>query len=423
MSHTLFNQAQEVLVGGVNSPVRAFKSVGGSPIFMKKGQGPYLTSEDNKTYIDYVLSWGPMILGHADPDVTAALIEAVQQGTSFGTPSCLETQLAQCVQTFYPSMEKLRFVSSGTEACMSAIRLARGFTQRSIIIKFNGCYHGHADSLLVAAGSGGLTLGQPDSEGVLPDLAQHTVVVEYNDSQGLKDVFETHGAQIAGVIVEPVVGNMGVVLPQEGFLETLRLLCTDHGAVLIFDEVMCGFRVHLGGAQALYAIKPDLTCLGKVIGGGLPCAAFGGRADIMAHLAPVGGVYQAGTLSGNPVAMTAGLATLTALRKPGVFEKAISATQTLVEGMIERVQHQGQSAVVNSCGTMFSVFFTPFSVSNLASAKVSDTLYFNRYFHAMLAEGVYLAPSQFEANFLSTTHTPDIIETTLRAFEKSLVTA
>ncbi len=419
-SNMLFSEAQKILVGGVNSPVRAFKSVGGSPLFMKKGQGPYLYSEDDQEYIDYVLSWGPMLLGHADPDVTKALLEAVQKGTSFGTPSQLETQLALLVQNFFPSLEKIRFVCSGTEACMSAIRLARGFTQRKLIVKFNGCYHGHADSMLVAAGSGSLTFGHPDSAGVLEEVAQNTLVLDYNDIASLKKLFETKGPQIAGVIIEPVAGNMGVVLPKEGFLQTLRELCTQYNSVLIFDEVMCGLRVHLGGAQALFNITPDLTCLGKVIGGGFSSAAYGGRADIMAFVSPLGHVYQAGTLAGNPIAMTAGIATLTKLKTHGLFEKAIEHTQALTQGMSDRLKRKNLSYVLNSVGTMFSLFFTSHPVSSLAEAKTSDTALFKTYFHHMLNQGIYLAPSQFEANFMSTVHSEKDIQNTLSAFEKAI---
>ena len=422
MTHSsdCFLQAQEILVGGVNSPVRAFKAVGGHPIFFKQAKGPYLRSEESQDYIDYVLSWGPMILGHADEDVVVAVQQAVANGLSFGAPSVLETQLARLVQSFVPSIQKLRFVNSGTEATMSAIRLARGATKRKLIVKFNGCYHGHVDSLLVAAGSGALTFGKPDSEGILDDVAKHTVVLEYNDRAGVGDFFRFKGDQVAAVIVEPVCGNMGVVLPQDGFLATLRQLCTRYQALLIFDEVMTGFRVHPGGAQALYGIEPDLTCLGKVLGGGMPCAAYGGKASVMDHIAPIGGVYQAGTLSGNPVAMAAGIATLNKYRDTHAFEKAARATQTICEAVQDHLSHHHIEAHIQYCGTMFTLFFSKGPIVHLPSAKKSDEKRFSVFFHHMLEQGIYMAPSQFESNFLSSMHTEKEISRTIKAFEKSL---
>ncbi len=419
-SQTLFDTAQTILVGGVDSPVRAFKSVGGTPVFMKEGHGAHLISEDNKTYIDYVLSWGPMILGHADPVVTKSVIAQAQKGTSFGTSSALEAELGFLVQRFFPSIEKIRFVSSGTEAVMSAIRTARGFTNRDTIVKFNGCYHGHPDSMLVSAGSGALTFGQPDSAGVPKDFAKHTVVFEYNDTEAVKNYFKTNGNEVAAVILEPVCGNMGVVLPNPGFLETLRELCTNHGTVLIFDEVMTGFRVHEGGAQALYGIKPDLTCLGKVIGGGLPAAAFGGQKEIMDQLAPVGPVYQAGTLSGNPLAMAAGIATLQQLTAQQAFQTAKNQTDKLVSGLNDRIKTFNWPIQVQNCGTMFTIFFSKGSLTQLDEIKTCDKRAFNRFYHEMLESGVYMAPSQFEANFMSNKHTDTDIEQTLNNIEKAL---
>ncbi len=419
-SQTLFQAAKAILVGGVNSPVRAFKSVGGDPVFFKRGYGPILLSEDNKEYVDYVLSWGPMILGHADAEVLQKTWAVMQNGTSFGAPTALETELAELVQSFVPSMERIRFVNSGTEACMSAIRLARGATGRKRIVKFDGCYHGHADSLLVAAGSGALTHGEPDSAGVLPELAQFTGVLPYNDIPAITAYFDAVGHEVAAVIVEPVCGNMGVVLPDPDFLPTLRSLCDQYGALLIFDEVMTGFRVGLGGAQSLYSIVPDLTCLGKVIGGGLPCAAYGGKADIMTQLSPMGPVYQAGTLSGNPVAMASGIATLTRLKDPAVFQAAVTHTDQIVLGITELLAQQRVAGTVAHCGTMWNVFFTEGPVQNLQDAKRSDTQRFARYYRTMLAEGVYLAPSQFESNFVSCRHGVVELEKLMHAFKLGL---
>ncbi|MBT5856194.1 glutamate-1-semialdehyde 2,1-aminomutase [bacterium] len=419
-SEALFNDAQQVLVGGVNSPVRAFKSVGGSPIYMKEGKGPYLISEDGESYVDYVLSWGPMILGHAHHDVTAAIQATVSKGTSFGTSNRLEIDLAKAIQGFYPSCEKLRFVSSGTEATMSAVRLARGVTGRDIIVKFEGCYHGHVDSLLVAAGSGALTMGHPDSAGVPKAFAETTRVLPYNDIEAVKALFSVEGDRIAAIICEPVAGNMGVVLPEPGFLETLRGCCDQSGALLIFDEVMCGFRVSLNGAQGRFGVRPDITCLGKVIGGGMPVGAYGGRADIMDQLSPLGPVYQAGTLSGNPVAMAAGLETLTQLKTTEAYSRAELLTTELVSGMRDIIQSKGVSATITQCGTMFTLFFTDKRVTCLADASLGDMARFNHYFHTMLAGGIYGPPSAYEACFLSSVHGDIEIAKTLEVFGKAV---
>lgn len=421
-SQVLFEEAKTVLVGGVDSPVRAFKSVGGHPIFMKSAQGPYLFSEDGDRYIDYVLSWGPHVLGHQHPVVIQAITQEIQQGLSYGTPSHLESKLAKLIRSFLPSIQKLRFVNSGTEATMSMIRLARGFTGRSVIVKFEGCYHGHVDSLLVSAGSGGLTFGVPDSAGILPDLAKHTQVLPYNDIEALKALFLSQGPEIAGVIIEPVCGNMGLVLPDPHFLHTLRSLCTEYDSLLLFDEVMTGFRVSLGGAQGLYGIQPDLTALGKVIGGGLPCGAYGGKAEVMAYVSPEGPVYQAGTLSGNPVVMAAGFAALGYLKEnPFVFDKAVSCVQQLVQGLEGIFSKHSLRYQVLSCGTMFSLFFTDKPIRCLSDVKTCDIGQFNRYYHAMLQEGIYLAPSQFESNFMSSAHTSLDIQDTLNAMSHSIL--
>lgn len=419
-SSALFEFAKAVLVGGVNSPVRAFKSVGGHPIFFRRAEGPYLISEDGDRFLDYVLSWGPMILGHAHPVVTRDIIDAVGRGTSFGAPTAAETQLAQLVQSFFPSMARVRFVNSGTEACMSAIRLARGFTGRRRIIKFDGCYHGHADSLLVAAGSGALTHGEPDSAGVLPELAAFTTVLPYNDLAAVTDAFRAIGHDVAAVIVEPVCGNMGLVLPDSAFLSTLRSLCSEHGALLIFDEVMTGFRVALGGAQSAYGITPDLTCLGKVIGGGLPCAAYGGRADIMQHLSPIGPVYQAGTLSGNPVAMAAGIATLTQLQDGTAFDQAAQHTAALCGVLDGLIADHGWPITVQSKGTMWSLFFAKGPIRNLDDVKRCNTQQFAAYYHNMLSAGVYMAPSQYESNFVSCQHGDAQLQTMKDALTRCL---
>ncbi len=413
----LFRQAQTLLPGGVDSPVRAFRAVGGQPIFIQKGSGPYLFDADGNRYIDYVLSWGPLILGHAHPQVIAAIQAAAENGTSFGAPSPLEIDLARLIQGFMPGLEMMRFVNSGTEATMSALRLARAFTGRSKIIKFEGCYHGHADLFLVQAGSGVATLGLPDSPGVPPATAQDTLVARFNDLDSVGKLFDQFKREIAAMIVEPVAGNMGVVLPLPGFLQGLRDLSAAHGALLIFDEVMTGFRVHPGGAQALYGVKPDLTTLGKVIGGGLPVGAYGGRREIMEMIAPSGPVYQAGTLSGNPLAMTAGIATLEALRAPGLWEGIAASAETLVQGITARAQAAGVPLQGYQAGSMFSAFFTETPVRDWPTAKTSDAGRFARYFQGMLDRGIYLAPSQFEAGFLSAAHDQGVIETTLDAAE------
>ena len=415
----LFTQAQAHIPGGVNSPVRAFKGVGGTPIFIERAEGPYIHGADGRRYIDYVGSWGPMILGHAHPVVLKAVHEAVDRGLSYGAPTAIETEMAETLCGLVPSMDLVRLVSSGTEATMSAIRLARGYTGRDKIVKFEGCYHGHSDSLLVKAGSGALTLGVPSSPGVPASLAEHTLTLAYNDADQVRSVFGRCGAEIACVIVEPVAGNMNCVPPKPGFLETLREVCDRHGAVLIFDEVMTGFRVALGGAQALYGIRPDLTTLGKVIGGGMPVGAFGGRRDIMEQLAPLGPVYQAGTLSGNPVAMAAGLATLRLISAPDFFRNLAEQTRLLTEGLREKAGRAGVPFAVNRVGGMFGLFFTDSSeVSTFAEVMACNQERFRRFFHGMLEEGVYLAPSAFEAGFVSAAHDAGIIQQTLDAAER-----
>ncbi|MFM8443480.1 MAG: glutamate-1-semialdehyde 2,1-aminomutase [Methylococcus sp.] len=416
----LFEHAKAVIPGGVNSPVRAFKGVGGAPVFVDRAQGACFWSAEGKRYIDYVGSWGPMVLGHAHSEVLQAVHEAVDRGLSYGAPTAIETAMAERIQALVPSIEQVRMVSSGTEATMSAIRLARGFTGRDAIVKFEGCYHGHSDSLLVKAGSGALTLGVPSSPGVPASLAEHTLTLAYNDAEAVRRLFTSRGDRIACVIVEPVAGNMNCVPPTPGFLETLREVCDAHGSVLIFDEVMTGFRVALGGAQALYGIKPDLTTLGKVIGGGMPVGAFGGRRDIMARLAPLGPVYQAGTLSGNPVAMAAGLKTLELIGAPGFFESLSATTRRFTEQMQERAAAAGIPLAVNAVGGMFGLFFTEApTVSNFAEVMACDAERFKRFFHAMLEEGVYLAPSAFEAGFVSAAHDETLIDATLAAAERA----
>jgi glutamate-1-semialdehyde 2,1-aminomutase len=414
----LFEQSQRLIPGGVNSPVRAFRSVGGTPVFFKKGAGSRLWDEDDKEYIDYVGSWGPMILGHAHPEVIAAVQKSAENSLSFGAPTALELEMAELITEIVPSMEQVRLVSSGTEATMSAIRLARGYTGRSKILKFEGCYHGHADSLLVKAGSGALTFGQPSSAGVPPELAAHTLTLPYNDNAAVESLFAQIGDEIACVIVEPVVGNMNLIVPQNGFLQVLRDQCTKHGAVLIFDEVMTGFRVALGGAQALYNITPDLTTLGKVIGGGLPVGAFGGRKDIMNCLAPLGPVYQAGTLSGNPVAVSAGLATLRLIQAPGFHERLSAQTAKLVQGLVAVAKEAGVAFSAQHVGGMFGIYFSAVCPTSFDAVMRSDKEAFNRFFHGMLDEGVYLAPSAFEAGFVSAAHTDEDIEKTLVAARK-----
>jgi len=419
-SKKLFEEAKKHIPGGVNSPVRAFRSVGGDPIFIKRAKGSKVYDADGRAYIDYVLSWGPAILGHAHPRVTAALKKAITNGTSFGAPTELEVTLAKMVKKAVPSIELVRMVSSGTEATMSSIRVARGHTGRDKIVKFDGGYHGHGNSLLVKAGSGVATFGLPDSPGVPAELAKLTITVPYNDLDAFKAVASREGEQIACIIVEPVAGNMGCVPPEPGFLEGLRQVCDRYGIVLIFDEVMTGFRVAYGGAQQLYKIKPDLTCLGKVIGGGLPVGAFGGRREIMEKVAPIGPIYQAGTLSGNPLAMTAGIETLKLLAKPGVYRTLEKMSSELEKGLRDASQEAGVPTTINRVGSMFTTFFTDRKVKDFASAKTSDTARFGKFFRAMLANGVNLAPSQFEAAFLSLAHSKSDINKTVEAARKSL---
>ena len=413
----LFRQAQSLLPGGVDSPVRAFRAVGGQPIFIERGSGPYLYDVDGNRYIDYVLSWGPLILGHAQRDVVEAIKQAAEKGTSYGAPSPLEVDLARLIQGFMPGIEMLRFVNSGSEATMSALRLARAFTGRNKFIKFEGCYHGHSDQLLVQAGSGVATLGLPDSPGVPPATVQDTLVARFNSLDSVAALFERFKEEIAAVIVEPVAGNMGVVLPETDFLHGLRDITREYEALLIFDEVMTGFRVHPGGAQTLYAIKPDLTTLGKVIGGGLPVGAYGGRQEIMEMIAPSGPVYQAGTLSGNPLAMAAGIATLTRLQILELWDRMTNNAARLSTGVAELARSAGIPLQGNQVGTMFSVFFNESAVRDWPTAKTSDIGRFGRYFQGMLQRGVYLAPSQFEAGFISAAHDEDIIADTLEAAE------
>jgi glutamate-1-semialdehyde 2,1-aminomutase len=418
-SETLFAAAQTHIPGGVNSPVRAFKGVGGTPIFFKYGKGAWLTDEDDRSYIDYVGSWGPMILGHAHPDIIKAVQAAAERGLSFGAPTAIEVEMAFKVCETFPHMDSVRMVSSGTEATMSAIRLARGFTGRDKIVKFEGCYHGHADSLLVKAGSGALTLGVPNSPGVPAALAEHTLTLEYNNAEQVRELFQQLGEQIACIIVEPVAGNMNCIPPEPGFLECLREVCDQSGAVLIFDEVMTGFRVGLQGAQGYYNIKPDLTTLGKIIGGGMPVGSFGGRQDIMDYIAPVGPVYQAGTLSGNPVAMAAGLAMLNAVSKPGFYEGLTRKTLTLMEGFKAAASEAGIPLTTNQVGGMFGFFFSNDAViTRYSQVTQCDIERFKRFYHGMLKEGVYLAPSAYEAGFVSSAHGDHELDQTLTAARK-----
>jgi glutamate-1-semialdehyde 2,1-aminomutase len=414
-----FSRAQRFIPGGVNSPARAFGAVGGVPVVMDRADGAYLFDIDGNQYIDYIGSWGPHILGHRHPAVMDAILAALAKGTSFGAPCELETQLAELVINAVPSIERVRMVNSGTEATMSAIRVARGFTGRNVIVKFAGCYHGHVDSLLVKAGSGALTLGTPSSPGVPAGCTADTLVLEYNNTDQLDSAFAQRGGEIAAVILEPIVGNMGVVIPTSEFLTTLQTLCQKHGSLLIFDEVMTGFRVAYGGAQERLGIKPDLTTLGKIIGGGLPVGAYGGRADVMNVVSPVGPVYQAGTLSGNPVAMASGIATLTTLKESNPYPRLESLTQKLVSGLSALATKAGIPHTVPRVGSMFTFFFNPAPVTNLAVASNCDTKAFGRYFHLMLEQGVYLACSQFEANFVSAVHSDDDIQVTLESAESA----
>ncbi len=422
-SQQLFEASQRVIPGGVNSPVRAFRAVGGTPVFFREGKGAWLVDVDGNRYVDYVGSWGPMILGHAHPEVLSEVASAAARGLSFGAPTELELEMAELITTTLPSVEQVRLVSSGTEAVMSALRLARGFTGRSLIVKFEGCYHGHSDFLLVKAGSGALTFGNPTSAGVPAEMTSKTLVLDYNDPQQTEDAFRRFGSEIAAVVLEPVAGNMNFVRPSQEFHDTLRRLCTEHGSVLIFDEVMTGFRVGAQGAQGVFGIRPDLTTLGKVIGGGMPVGAFGGRRDIMARLAPLGPVYQAGTLSGNPVAVTAGLATLKRVLAPGFFDTLGKTTTTVVEGLVREAGLAGIPFCATSLGGMFGLYFRATVPTTFAEVMASDKEAFNRFFHAMLRRGVYLAPSSFEAGFVSATHGPAEIEVTLSAARESFAQA
>ena len=419
-SEQLFEKAQKVIPGGVNSPVRAFKGVGGTPVFIQKAEGAYITDSDGNKYIDYVGSWGPMVLGHNHPAIIDAVLKAVPNGLSFGAPTESEITLAELVTKLVPSIELVRMVSSGTEATMSAIRLARGYTGRDKIIKFEGCYHGHSDSLLVKAGSGALTLGQPSGPGVPADFAKHTLTCTYNDLDSVKTAFEQYPNEIACLIVEPVAGNMNCIPPKNDFLKGLRALCDQYGAVFIIDEVMTGFRVALGGAQTYYDVKPDLTTLGKIIGGGMPVGAFGGKKEIMEYIAPTGPVYQAGTLSGNPIAMAAGLACLTELSKAGNEEKLAAQTKTLTEGLKALAAKHNVPLTVQYVGGMFGLFFTEQAeINNFQDVMKCDAAKFNRFFHLMLEQGVYLAPSAFEAGFMSLAHSDEDIQATLAAADKA----
>lgn len=422
MAHSseLWRVAQTVIPGGVNSPVRAFKAVGGQPLFFTHGAGPYLYDLDNKQYVDFVASWGPLILGHAHPKVVEAVQHALTKGLTFGAPTPIEVEMASIITRLMPAIEQVRFVSSGTEATQSAIRLARGYTQRKKILKFEGCYHGHADCLLVKAGSGCLTFGQPTSAGVPEEFALHTLTAPFNDLEAVKALFETLGEEIAAVIVEPIAGNMNCIPPLPDFLPKLRKLCSTYGAVLIFDEVITGFRVGLGGAQALYQVTPDLTCLGKIIGGGLPVGAFGGRKEIMALLSPLGPVYQAGTLSGNPITLAAGLATLQELEKPNVYADLNQTTQSFLRALTGLAKAQGIPFITQSVGSLFGLFFTEETrLTNYQQVNTSCNLnQFIQFFHALLKQGVYLAPSAFEAGFVSTAHTSAVLDYSLEAAEK-----
>ncbi len=416
---SLFEQSQTLIPGGVNSPVRAFGAVGGTPIFFKKGLGSRLWDENDKEYIDYINSWGPMILGHANPEVLDAVKQASQNSLSFGAPTSRELAIAEEIIKLVPSIEQVRLVSSGTEATMSAIRVARGYTGRDKIVKFEGCYHGHADALLVKAGSGALTFGQPSSAGVPEDVAKHTLTLPYNHTQALEDLFTSSGDEIACVIIEPVVGNMNLIIPHQEFLQSLRALCTKHGAVLIFDEVMTGFRVDLGGAQTLFDVIPDMTTLGKVIGGGLPVGAFGGKKEIMQQLAPLGPVYQAGTLSGNPVAVAAGLKTLELIQRPHFFTKLSAITSNLVDGLTASAQQKNIDFCARHVGGMFGMYFSKKAPDSFDEIMQSDRDAFKKFFHLMLNEGIYFGPSAFEAGFVSAVHSEEDIKFTLEAANKA----
>ncbi|HRE12862.1 MAG TPA: glutamate-1-semialdehyde 2,1-aminomutase [Usitatibacteraceae bacterium] len=422
-SQQLFEQSRRVIPGGVNSPVRAFRAVGGTPVFFREGKGAWLVDADGRRYVDYVGSWGPAILGHADPQVLAAVGAAAAKGLSFGAPTEAELRMAELITRALPSVEQVRLVSSGTEAVMSALRLARGFTGRPLIVKFEGCYHGHSDFLLVKAGSGALTFGNPTSAGVPAELTAHTLVLDYNDPAQAEEAFARHGDRIAAVVLEPVAGNMNFVRPSQAFIETLRTLCTKHGSVLIFDEVMTGFRVGPGCAQGVFGVTPDLTTLGKVIGGGMPVGAFGGRRDIMAKLAPEGPVYQAGTLSGNPVAVDAGMATLERVLAPGFFEALSATTRALVDGLVREARAAGVPFCGESLGGMFGLFFRESAPASYAQVMESDKDAFNRFFHAMLARGVYLAPSAFEAGFVSAAHGTAELDATFAAAREAFAIA
>ncbi len=419
-SESLFSRAQELIPGGVNSPVRAFRAVGGTPFFVARAEGARIWDVDGRSYVDFLGSWGPLILGHAPPEVVRAITDAARRGTAYGAPTAQEVELAERITRAVPSIEMVRLVNSGTEASMSAIRLARGVTGREAIIKFEGCYHGHADSLLVKAGSGGATFSLPDSLGVPAALAALTITLPFNDLDSVRRVMDTGGRDVAAIIIEPVAGNMGVVPPRPGFLSGLRELCDRHGALLIFDEVITGFRVSAGGAQALYGVRPDLTCLGKIIGGGLPVGAYGGRRDLMGHVSPLGRVYQAGTLSGNPLAVTAGLATLEALERPGVYECVEQLGSGLQQGLETAARKAGVPLTVNRVGSILTAFFTEGPVTDYTSAKRSDTQRYAAFFHGMLRRGVFLAPSQFEAAFVSLAHSEADIEVAVRAATESL---
>jgi glutamate-1-semialdehyde 2,1-aminomutase len=415
----LFEKSLHTIPGGVNSPVRAFGSVGGTPIFFKKARGSRLWDENDKEYIDYINSWGPMILGHAHPEVIQAVQSVAEDSLSFGAPTARELEMAETIVNLVPSIEQVRLVSSGTEATMSAIRVARGFTGRDTIVKFEGCYHGHADALLVKAGSGALTFGQPSSAGVPEDFAKHTLTLPYNDTDALIELFKKMGSNIACVIIEPVVGNMNLIIPHEEFLKTLRSLCSEHGSILIFDEVMTGFRVALGGAQELFGILPDMTTLGKVIGGGLPVGAFGGRKDIMQKLAPIGPVYQAGTLSGNPVAVAAGLETLKLIQKENFYEDLANMTHALVKGLEDASKAFNHAFSARNVGGMFGLYFSEKAPDSFDEVMASDREKFKQFFHHMLDEGIYFGPSAFEAGFVSAAHTQEDIQATLNAAQKA----